>query len=232
MKSPLRWSGAALIVVASLGVSHAGAGRAGRRRRSASRCAAPWAGLRHANRRDTFAFREWLAADADARSPKERRWRGNHAATKSAASARLADGRSSPFASRSLRGGLPARGAGRDQRPEAPPACAATAVDRRCGCAPARWRSRGPQGRGRRCSPGPRATTGRGRGPRRRGGGAYASRAGATHARDAARSRTPRSPRQERSWIANDMTETQYFRNSPTSLPWMRTRLGGRMRTS
>ena len=32
--------------------------------------------------------------------------------------------------------------------------------------------------------------------------------------------------------MTTEFKADQYFRNSPTSLPWMRTRLGGRMRTS
>ena len=118
LRSPLRWSGAvAGRRRGALGGADAAAGRAGRGpTATSSRCAAPPAALGHAHAgSDTFAVREWLAADADARTAADATLRDGMTCDEIGCVARLADGtdRRAAVRSGSLRGGLPPGRAGR-----------------------------------------------------------------------------------------------------------------------
>ena len=191
-----------------------------------SRCAAPRASssvMRTANG-DTFPVREWLAADADARTPTDPSLKDGVTCDEIGCVARLARwrGRGAAVRGGSLRGGLPPCGAGR-QPATAPPSCAATAIDRtvwlRTG-ATALYRAGSGWERVVAYPPGydrPWARAAAARGESEASPHVSAARCNA-----AGRG----SRRRGLSSLA------QYFRNSPTSLPCTRTRLGGRMRTS
>ena len=73
LRTPLRWSGGVLVVAACLwALLTPQPGRAGRRGRAGAAFRGPdgrLAILRSG--RDTFAVKEWLAADGDARLPKD-----------------------------------------------------------------------------------------------------------------------------------------------------------------
>ena len=173
---------------------------------------------------DTFAFREWLAADADARTPKDNTLGQGIRCDEAGCIGRLRDGTLvaiartlEAFAEDCRRAGLVV--SARD----APPGCAALVIDRqvsrRSGAMTLRRAGEGfevtatrPAGYDR---PWARAVAPANE-PLETGRSTPAAREG----RDA----TPREGDLE--------PGDQYLRNNPTSLPWMRTRLGGRMRTS
>ena len=113
------------------------------------------------------------------------------------------------------------------------PAARRSSIDRQrlASASGARWRCGGSaDGFEIDARRGPAATTGRGR-RRPSPGGTIAPDDGHRLGRrepDSARDATPRAEDLE----AGRLSRAQYRRNRPTSLPWMRTRLGGRMRTS
>ena len=116
LKSPLRWSGGALIVVASLWAVRAPLPDVLVVRRTATALAVRGADgrLRHpSHRRDAFAVKEWLAADGDARLPDDKTLGQGFRCDASGCIARLADGTLVAHGAdaRRFRGGLPARGA-------------------------------------------------------------------------------------------------------------------------
>ena len=186
---------------------------------------------------DGFAVREWLAADADARTPKDPSLRDGVACDEIGCVARLADGAivALPFAAEAFAEDCRRAALVVSQR-TAPPSCAATAIDRTV------WPRTGASGA---LSGGQRVGDGGGVSAGLRpavGAGAAAARRRASSARRRRRrqSRQDRLPtrcnaaRPEDSSRAGriESRRAQYFRNSPTSLPCTRTRLGGRMRTS
>lgn len=100
LRTPLRWSGAALAIVASLwalsvprpDVLVSGDGQAAAVRGADGRLAFLHSG------RDTFAVKEWLAADGDARQPKHPSLRDGVRCDAIGCTAKLADGRVVAFA--------------------------------------------------------------------------------------------------------------------------------------
>ncbi len=100
LRSPLRWSGAALALGAALWVLAwprpdlivAGDGQAAALRGRDGKLA-----LLH-NSRDTFAIKEWLMADGDGRDPKDERLRAGVACDPAGCIGKLADGRLVSFA--------------------------------------------------------------------------------------------------------------------------------------
>ena len=211
----------------SWAIAHAAARRAGRRPMTARR------GVRGADGRlamlrsgrDTFAVKEWLAADGDAATTNERACMDGCAAMPIGCIGRLARRASvvDGARGRSLRRGLRPRGRGRERARGAASSCAGTA-DRSQGlaraAAPSRLRRSGERLQQRAHSH--RATTGPGHASH---GGALDKRVGhgATDAAHATPSRAIGRSRRGRFSTGG---------TSPTSLPWMRTRFGGRMRTS
>ena len=140
LRTPLRWSARALVVVAMrAGAAHAAAGRAGRgerRQLRGARAGRPAAGAqarqrrvrdpRMARRRRRCARRSARGRGADkAREGIRLRRRRLH--RPGSPTARSSRSRTSPAA---LRRGLRARRAGGHARARAPPACAATVIDR------------------------------------------------------------------------------------------------------
>jgi competence protein ComEC len=134
LKTPLRWAGAALIVIAGFmairtplpEVVVAADGRAFAVRGSDGRLAI------HKTSSDTFAVKEWLAADGDARLPTDLALPGSIACDVSGCIGRLADGRlvalsldPSGFAEDCVRAALLVTPR------DAPTGCAATVIDRR-----------------------------------------------------------------------------------------------------
>jgi competence protein ComEC len=134
LKTPLRWTGAAVVLIASLFAVRApqpdvllsGDGHAFALRRPDGRLAV------HKSGQDGFAVREWLAADGDARLPNDPALAGGIACDDSGCIGRLADGK------------LVARVTAPDAfeedcrrailvltTREAPPRCAAAVIDRR-----------------------------------------------------------------------------------------------------
>ena len=185
---------------------------------------------------DTFAFRDWLTADADGRDPKDKTLGDGIRCDAAGCIARLADNSIiaivnsvEAFAEDCRRAAvvLSAR--------EAPLDCGALLIDRkvwkRTGAVALRRTGEGfeiavarPPGYDRPWARAPEARTKRQQSP-----------APASSRRNRA---TPRqtsmtwSPETERPAADRTGQEDQYRRNSPTSLPWIRTRLGGRIRTS
>jgi competence protein ComEC len=100
LRSPLRWSGAVLAVVASLwavltprpDVLVAGDGQVAALRGPAGQLSVLYTG------RDTFAVKEWLAADGDARGVKDAGLRDGVRCDAVGCTAKLADGRLVAFA--------------------------------------------------------------------------------------------------------------------------------------
>jgi competence protein ComEC len=140
LRTPLRWSGAMLAVIASLwalaaprpDVLVAGDGRAAAIRGADGRLAVLSSG------RDSFVIKEWLAADGDGRDAKDKTLRAGVACDAVGCIGRLMDGRlvsmalkAEAFAEDCARAGvvISAR--------EAPGACAATLIDRKV------WRAHG-----------------------------------------------------------------------------------------
>jgi competence protein ComEC len=95
LRTPLRWSGALLAVIASLwavmtprpDVLIAGDGQAAAMRGSDGRLSVLYSG------RDTFAIKEWLAADGDARMPKDPSLQRDARCDEAGCIGRLGDGR-------------------------------------------------------------------------------------------------------------------------------------------
>jgi competence protein ComEC len=134
LKTPLRWCGAALIVLASLlairtplpEVLVAADGRAIAVRGADGRLAI------HRTGSDAFTIREWLAADGDARLPGDPALREGFKCDANGCVARLADGKlvalvltPDAFEEDCVRAALVVTAR------EAPPHCAATAIDRK-----------------------------------------------------------------------------------------------------
>jgi competence protein ComEC len=133
LRSPLRWSGAALVMLCILFawkaprpdvLISADAGMVGVRDASGT--------LRVlSSRRDEFVLKEWLAADGDARSPKDPTLADGTRCDSNGCVARLADGRAVALS-------LTAAGLAEDCEAaalvvtarKAPPGCAATVIDR------------------------------------------------------------------------------------------------------
>jgi competence protein ComEC len=140
LRSPLRWSGAGLVVAASLWAASAprpdvlvaADGQTAAIRGADGQLAVLASG------RDTFAIKEWLAADGDARAPKDPSLRNGVRCDAAGCIGRLADGRLASMA-------LSVEAFEEDCRRaavvvssrEAPGACAAVLVDRRA------WRASG-----------------------------------------------------------------------------------------
>jgi len=140
LRSPLRWSGVALAVVASLwaamtprpDVLVAGNGQVAALRGPAGKLSVLHTG------RDTFALKEWLAADGDGRDVKDAGLRDGVRCDPAGCIGRLADGRRVAFA-------LSAEAFAEDcmraavvvSAREAPVACAAVLIDRKA------WRANG-----------------------------------------------------------------------------------------
>jgi competence protein ComEC len=143
LRTPLRWSGAVLAVLASLwavmtprpDVLVAADGGAAAVRGSDGRLSVLYSG------RDTFAVKEWLMADADGRDPKDARLHDGVACDAAGCLARLKDGR---LVSMALTVEAFAEDCGRAavvvSAREAPGDCAATLVDRKV------WRGNGATG--------------------------------------------------------------------------------------
>jgi competence protein ComEC len=140
LRTPLRWSGAVLAVVASLwavttplpDVLVSGDGQTAAIRGGGGRLA-----VLHSNR-DSFAIKEWLAADADARTVKDATLHDGVQCDAAGCIGRLADGR---LASQALSVEAFAEDCARAavvvSPREAPGDCAATLIDRRA------WRANG-----------------------------------------------------------------------------------------
>ncbi len=140
LRSPLRWSGAALALAASLwaaatprpDVLMAGDGQAAALRGGDGRLAVLSSG------RDTFAIKEWLAADGDARGVKDADLHRGVLCDTAGCIGRLADGRLISFVlSAEAFAEDCARAAVVVSRREAPGACAAILIDRKA------WRANG-----------------------------------------------------------------------------------------
>jgi competence protein ComEC len=140
LRTPLRWSGAVLAIAASLwavttprpDVLVSGEGQAAAIRGGDGRLAVLNSG------RDTFAIKEWLAADADARTVKDAGLHDGVRCDAAGCIGRLADGRLVSFAlSAEAFGEDCARAAVVVSPREAPGACAATLIDRKV------WRANG-----------------------------------------------------------------------------------------
>jgi len=140
LRSPLRWSGAVLALAASLwaiatprpDILVSGEGQAAAIRGPDGRLSVLHTG------RDTFAVREWLAADADGRNAKDASLKDGVACDEIGCVGRLADGRrvamplsAEAFTEDCMRAAVVVSPRG------APGACAATLVDRRV------WRAHG-----------------------------------------------------------------------------------------
>ena len=174
---------------------------------------------------DSFALREWLAADADARTPKDTTLAAGIRCDEAGCIGRLRDGSLVAIAKtveafeedcRRAAVVVSAR--------DAPAACGALVIDRRV------WRRSGAIAL-RRVGERFEITPTRPDGYDRPWARAVASSARQRRPvnrrrRDRSRAMPRRGPRTWRRGIRS------YRRNSPTILPWMRTRLGGRMRTS
>ena len=140
LRSPLRWSGAALAIVASLwalatprpDILVSGEGQAAAFRGANGRLSILHSG------RDTFAVREWLAADADARSAKDAGLRAGVTCDEIGCLGRLADGRrvAMPLSAEAFVEDC-ARAAVVISAREAPGPCAALLIDRKA------WRAGG-----------------------------------------------------------------------------------------
>jgi competence protein ComEC len=140
LRTPLRWSGAVLAVVASLwavttslpDVLVAGDGQTAAIRGGDGRLA-----VLHSNR-DSFAIKEWLAADGDARKPKDATLHEGMRCDAAGCIGRLADGRlvSMALSAEAFTEDC-ARAAVVVSPREAPGDCAATLIDRRA------WRANG-----------------------------------------------------------------------------------------
>ncbi len=270
LKTPLRWSGAVLAALAVIWAARIPVPDvfiADDARTFAVRGADGRLAFHHTGG-DTFAIKEWLAADADGRDPKDRRLGEGISCDTSGCIGRLADGAVVAFAltpdafeddchRASLVVAVHA----------APPAdCAATVIGRD------QWRAQGAltlrragsgfvigggHGRGILTGPGRRRRhadrpSQRARGARTRMGPRCHVLPRATRRRASttlkpinnfpAHSREGGNPMRgfplqncARSPPARGRTDSnsdQYRRNRLTSLPWMRTRLGGRIRTS
>ena len=173
---------------------------------------------------DTFAARQWLAADGDARAHTDKSLGEGIRCDRAGCVGRLADGRLIALARTIEAFEEDCRRAAVVASPrEAPPHCAALVIDRnvlapdrRGGAPPHRRRLRDDGGHGRRLRPA-------------LGAGAP-SRLQCRH--QPTRRAAPRRTRRRARRIWSRAIERQYRRNRLISLPWMRTRLGGRMRTS
>ncbi len=220
---PLRLSGALLAVIATVWAARtplpdvivAGDGRAAAIRGADGRLSVLASG------RDTFTIKEWLMADGDGRLPTDKTLHDGVRCDAIGCIGHLADGRlASMVLNIEAFAEDCARAAVVVSAREAPGDCTARLIDRRT------WRAHG-------------ATTLRWNGNRFEE--TYAQPPGydrpwarampvaaelASSTRPAARDATPRVEDLEPG------DQAQYRRNNPTSLPWMRTRLGGRMRTS
>ena len=169
--------------------------------------------------RDTFAIKDWLAADADPRGLKDKTLRAGVRCD-----ALGCIGRSErPAAVYELSPAAFAEDCARTNvvisRRSAPGACAAKLIDRNV------WRARG-------------AVTLRWDGDRfieeaARATGYRPALVASAAGRDGkAHDTSPEATPKPEVIGGGGLSRGQYRRNSPTSLPWMRTRLGGRMRTS
>jgi competence protein ComEC len=140
LRTPLRWSGAALAVAASLwpvmtplpDVLVSGDGQAAAIRGGDGRLA-----VLHSNR-DAFAVKEWLAADGDSRTVKDASLRGGVTCDAAGCIGRLSDGRPvSQALSVEAFAKDCARAAVVVSAQAAPGACAARLIDRKA------WRANG-----------------------------------------------------------------------------------------
>jgi competence protein ComEC len=140
LRSPLRWSGAGLVVVASLWAANAprpdvlvaADGQAAAVRGPDGRLSVLASG------RDTFAIKEWLAADGDARAPKDPSLSSDVHCDAAGCIGRLADGRLAAMAlSVEAFAEDCARTAVVVSPREAPGACSALLLDRKA------WRTNG-----------------------------------------------------------------------------------------
>lgn len=153
---------------------------------------------------DTFATREWLAADADQREVKHASLMKGVMCDHAGCIAMLEDGRLIAVARTA-------------EAFEEDCVRAAVVITRRL---PAHWRCGASARASKLCPRVRRPTIGRGRRKLR-------------HLQPSRPDSLVRRPPQSRiSYRAIKITVVQYFRNRPTSLPWMRTRFGGRILTS
>jgi competence protein ComEC len=140
LRSPLRWSGAGLVVAASLWAANAprpdvlvaADGQTAAFRGTDGQLAVLASG------RDTFAIKEWLAADGDARGPKDASLSGGARCDAAGCIGRLADGRLAAMAlSVEAFAEDCTRAAVVVSPREAPGACTALLIDRKT------WRTNG-----------------------------------------------------------------------------------------
>ncbi len=273
LRTPLRWSGAGLLLLAALlaaatprpDVLVAADGETVAVRRPDGRLAV----LK--TRSQSFAPRDWLGADGDARQPGDAELASGFVCDPVGCIARLADGTvvaiaqtAEAFADDCSRAALVVA------RRDPPADCAATVIDRsRLGAKgalalrrigqgwditaarppgydrpwaprrrrptrPERMRLRPALRSPRRATLRPRPRTWR-RGSRRDGESSAGSRARRLRnnlQRLSGAGDAPQNAPCESISLRRGAGSNQYRRMSPTSLPWMRTRLGGRMRTS
>ena len=170
---------------------------------------------------DIFAFREWLAADADARTPTDSTLGEGIRCDAAGCIGRLKD-RSLVAIARTLEAFEEdcRRAVLVVSTRDAPPGCAALVVDRGV------WRRSGAMALRRdgerfeiTAARPPRRLS---RAARRRRGRAMPRHAKTIWRREIEKSRI----------VSRKERRDQYRRNKPTNLPWMRTRLGGRILTS
>jgi competence protein ComEC len=204
----------------------------------------------HSNR-DSFAIKEWLAADGDARTVKDATLHDGVQCDAAGCIGRLSDGR---LASQALSAEAFAEDCARAavvvSPREAPGDCAATLIDRRAwrtyGAVALRWtidrfelNAARPPGYERPWARAPREPASTALAPQRGRPHPTQRRARkiwkleinplSAHSRESGNPEClARGPR----FRGDEGQRNQYRLNSPTSLPWMRTRLGGRMRTS
>jgi competence protein ComEC len=135
LRSPLRWSGAVVVVAAAVWAARvpvpdvfvADRGDVVAVRGPTGKLTV----MRTASGSDAFAVREWLAADADARTPTDPTLRDGIACDEIGCVARLAEGAivALPFAAEAFEEDCRGAALVVSQR-TAPPSCAATAIDR------------------------------------------------------------------------------------------------------
>jgi competence protein ComEC len=135
LRSPIRWSGAVVVIAAALWAARvpvpdvlvADRGDVVAVRGAAGKLAV----MRAAGSSDAFTVKEWLAADADARTPSDPALRDGVTCDEIGCVARLADGTivALPFAAEAFEEDCRQAALVVSQR-TAPPSCAATAIDR------------------------------------------------------------------------------------------------------
>lgn len=151
LRSPLRWSGAVVVLASAAWAVHAPLPDvyvADRGDVVAVRGTSGRLSVMRVGSSDAFAVREWLAADADARTPKDASLKDGVTCDEIGCTVRLAGGAivALPFTAEAFEEDCRQAALAVSQR-TAPPSCAATAIDRtvwqRSGASALYWKGRG-----------------------------------------------------------------------------------------